>query len=358
MTPKDFPEHPSLPSFMGRKMRILLSSHFFHPSVGGIEQVSLLLATEFARAGHSVKVITTTRESDEKTFPFEVISRPSIVKLSELIHWSEVVFHNNISLRAWWPLTFIRRPWVIAHHTWIARPDSSIALRDRVKRFVTRFATSIAVSQSVADHLNVPSTIIGNPYRGDLFKRDPSARRERDLIFVGRLVTDKGVDILLQALSRLKQRGLFPLLTIVGSGPDISRLVAMVEELRLADQVTFLGTQTGEKLVKELNQHRVIVVPSRWQEPFGLVALEGVACGCRAIISESGGLKEAAGPYAVVFEHESDLALADAIEATLRERFDWEGYWRAIEPHLRSHCAIGVARRYLEVFKRACASVS
>jgi glycogen synthase len=333
-------------------MRILLSSHFFYPSVGGIEQVSLALATQFALAGHMVKVVTTTAESDGSNFQFDVIRRPSAPRLLELVRWSEVVFHNNISLRTWWPLVFVRRPWVIAHHTWIARTDSSLALRDRLKHFLTRFATNIAISQPIAGHLTVPSTIIGNPYRDELFRRDRSTTRDNDLIFVGRLVPDKGVDILIGALKRLRERNFLPSLTIVGSGPDLTRLRTMVEQFQLADQVTFFGTQTGEALAKQLNRHRVIVVPSRWQEPFGLVALEGIACGCRAIIAESGGLLEAAGPDAVVFDHDSDLALADAIEQTLNDKIDWENYWRAVEEHVRSHRAGEVARRYLEVFTK------
>jgi glycogen synthase len=330
-------------------MRILLCSHFFHPSVGGIEQVSLMLATEFEHAGHEVKVITTTLESDGQKFLFGIVRRPSPAQLIKLVQWSDVVFHNNISLRMWWPLLIVRRPWVIAHHTWIARTDSSVGLRDRIKRYLARFATNIAISQPIADHLSVSSTIIGNPYRDELFGRDSSAKRERDLIFVGRLVPDKGVDILFNALKRLKERDFFPCLSVVGNGPDLHRLSKLVEQFGLRDQVKFLGTKTGHDLVLELNRHRVIVVPSRWQEPFGIVALEGVACGCRAIIADSGGLREAAGPLAVVFEHESDLALAEAIERTLKEPFDWQGYWRTTEDHLRAHRAGEVGRRYLEV---------
>jgi glycogen(starch) synthase len=337
-------------------MRILLSSHFFHPSVGGIEQVSLALATQFARAGHTVKVITTTPQSDRSNFQFDVVRRPSTPRLLELVRWSEVVFHNNISLRTWWPLVFIRRPWVIAHHTWIARTDFSLGLRDRLKHFLTRFATNIAISQPIAGHLTVPSTVIGNPYRDELFRRDSLAKRDIELIFVGRLVPDKGVDILVNALKRLRERKLFPKLTIVGSGPDLTRLRTMVEQLQLGHQVVFLGTRTGAALVEQLNRHRVIVVPSRWQEPFGLVALEGIACGCRAIVAKSGGLLEAAGRHTVVFENESDLALADAIERMLKDAIDWEDYWRSVEEHLRPHHAGEVARRYLEVITKASLS--
>jgi glycogen synthase len=335
-------------------MRILISSHFFHPSVGGIEQVGLVLANEFSLAGHEVRVVTTTSESDIDVFPFEIIRRPPVSRLLKLVRWSEVFIHNNISLRAWWPLVLIRRPWVIVHHTWIARTDSSLDLRDRLKHFLTRFATNVAVSKSIACHLAVPSIIIGNPYRDELFQRDHLATRHRDLIFVGRLVPDKGVDILINALWLLRERKLRPSLTIVGDGPELAELRRAVDRFQLVDQVTFVGTQTGKTLVELLNSHRVIVVPSRWQEPFGLVALEGVACGCRAIVAECGGLLEAAGPLAVAFEHERGAALAAAIEHTLKEQFDWENYWRLAEEHLNRHRAKEVALRYLKVLTKAC----
>jgi glycogen(starch) synthase len=335
-------------------MRILISSHFFHPSIGGIEQVGLVLANEFSLAGHEVRVVTTTRESSNEVFPFEVIRRPSILQLSKLVRWSEVFVHNNISLRTCWPLLLVRRPWVIAHHTWIARTDSSLGLRDRLKHWLTRFGVNIAVSRSIARQLTVPSVIIGNPYRDDLFQRDRFATRHTDLIFVGRLVRDKGVDILLYALSLLRDRNVRPKLTIVGQGPELPELQRAAEKLCLTSQVAFLGARTGKALVKLLNCHRVLVVPSRWQEPFGLVVLEGMACGCRAIVANSGGLPEAAGPQAVVFHHERTAALAAAIEHTLKEDFDWEHYWQLTEEHLRQYEAKEVANRYLEVIRNAC----
>ena len=107
-------------------MKILLSSHFFHPSVGGIEEVSRNLAHEFMRAGHEVKVVTYTRESDDADFPFSIHRRPGPLELLRLVEWCDVFFHNNISLRTAWPLLLHTRPWVVAHHTWIARVDGSI----------------------------------------------------------------------------------------------------------------------------------------------------------------------------------------------------------------------------------------
>ena len=61
-------------------------------------------------------------------FPFEVIRDPSARKLCELVQWCELFFHNNISLRMAWPLLLIRRPWVIAHHTWISGVDGRVRM--------------------------------------------------------------------------------------------------------------------------------------------------------------------------------------------------------------------------------------
>jgi hypothetical protein len=81
-------------------------------------------------------------------FPFEVIRDPSARKLCELVQWCELFFHNNVSLRMAWPLLFIRRPWAIAHHTWISEVDGRVRMRDRGKLLLLRFARNIAVSQA------------------------------------------------------------------------------------------------------------------------------------------------------------------------------------------------------------------
>jgi glycosyltransferase involved in cell wall biosynthesis len=334
-------------------MKILLSSHFFPPSVGGIEEVSATLAHEFVKAGHEVKVVTTTPAGDDTGLPFEVVRRPSPLRLCSLVSWCDVFFHNNISLQTAWPLLFIRRPWVVAHHTWIARMDGTRALRDRIKLFVIRFATNISVSGAVADHLSRPSVIIGNPYRDRIFKKDNGVPRVRDLVFLGRLVWDKGVDLLISALSVLKNKGVSANLTIVGSGAELQSLRGQAHALDLIGQIDFAGTRTGDELVALLNSHKIIVIPSRWQEPFGLVALEGIACGCVAIAAECGGLPGVIGPAGVTFACGEVKAMADCIEALLHDEAALARYRAAAERHLRNHTADVVARRYLNVLEAA-----
>jgi glycosyltransferase involved in cell wall biosynthesis len=334
-------------------MKILLSSHFFHPSVGGIEEVSRNLACEFAKIGHEVKVITSTRELSDIDFPFEIIRRPSPLELIRLVRWCDVYFHNNISLKTAWPLLFVRKPWVIAHHTWIARMNGRRGIRDWIKQRVSKAAMNISISGAVAEHIRVPSVIIGNPYRDQVFKMDANAARERDLVFLGRLVWDKGADLLLDALSILKQRGVTPQLTIIGDGAARESLKRQCKRLGLEAQVDFAGTHTGEDLAALLNTHKIMVIPSRWQEPFGLVALEGIACGCVPIGAECGGLTDAIGPAGITFPCGEIEPLARAIELLLNDKKARIQYRQVSEEHLSQNNTAAVARKYLKVLERA-----
>jgi glycosyltransferase involved in cell wall biosynthesis len=337
-------------------VKILLSSHSFHPEVGGIEEVSLILAREFSALGHTVRVITQTAARQPMELPFEVHRRPSATALFRLVRWCDVVFHNNISLRTAWPLFLIPRPWVIAHHTWIAQPDGRISWGDRLKQVITRAAHNIAVSRAIEEHLHAPAEIIGNPYRDDLFTPDPSTPRDRDLVFLGRLVSDKGANLLLDALPLLAARGLRPTLTVIGSGPEESTLRRQASQLGGESQVDFAGQKTGPALVALLRRHRFIVIPSAWREPFGLIALEGLACGCIPIGADGGGLAEAIGPCGALFARGDVPALAEKIAELLTTPTQSDAYRAGAPAHLADHHARRVAEAYLRVLESAVRS--
>ena len=333
-------------------MKILLASHRFFPDIGGIETMSDLLARQFMAAGHRVVVTTQTPFDGRDEYPFRVVRQPSRRHLLRLVRGADVVFHNNIGLQTAWPLLLVRRPWVVAHRTWIARMDGSMDRQDHLKKWVSRFASNISISQAVADHLGAPSTVIGNPYRDELFFEMPEIERNRDLVFLGRLVSDKGLDLLLKALGDLKPRGLESSLTIIGDGPEEAALRAQAESLKL-NNVEFVGAKRGAALTKLLNRHRIMVVPSLWKEPFGIVALEGIACGCVVVGSEGGGLKDAIGPCGVTFPNGDGDALARALEPLLRDAELLKPYRAAANAHLANHKADVVAQRYLRVINEA-----
>jgi glycogen(starch) synthase len=300
-------------------MKILFSSYLFHPSVGGIESVSRVLAKKFAAAGNDVHVITQSAGDAVPGANYEVTRRPSIAQLLSLLRRCDLFFQNNISLRSLIPALILRKPTLIVHQTWLQNTRGGIGWHNRVKQFLLRLVTNVAISKAVADRLNAHSFVIGNPYDDAVFRLVPNLVRDKNLIFVGRLVSDKGVDVLLHALKLLENDNFFPNVTIVGGGPEEKNLRRLAAELGLDRQLTFAGQKSGAPLAEILNQHRVLVVPSRWPEPFGVVALEGIACGCVVVGSEKGGLKEAIGPCGVTFENENACALADQLKRLLNE---------------------------------------
>jgi glycosyltransferase involved in cell wall biosynthesis len=338
-------------------MKLLFYSPAFLPMVGGLEINTANLAGELAHLGHEVVVATLTQAGGPDNLPFRVVRNPSPHALVHLVRWCDVFIQQNISLRGLWPLLLVRRPWVVSHHSWYCRSDGRIAWQDRLKRRLLRHAAgSIAVSHAMAEDLETPSVVIPNPYRDHLFRLLPGVERSRDLLFVGRLVSDKGVDTLLDALALLAGRELLPRLTVVGDGPERSALAAQAVRLGLAERVDFAGTRTGEDLVRTLNEHRILVVPSRYNEPFGIVALEGIACGCMVVGSEGGGLKEAIGPCGFTFRNGDTADLAGRLEHVLRN-----GATAAQEclagaaEHLARHRTDVVARAYLRTFEEAAA---
>jgi glycogen(starch) synthase len=331
-------------------VNILFCTIPFHPSVGGIETVSALLAERFHRAGHRVVLVTRSENAQADPQPFEIVRRPSPGRLFALVRRADVVFHNNISLRFAWPQLLLRRPWVVAHHTWIPRAGAAA----RIKRAVLAHASNISISGAVARSLPIASTVVPNPYADDVFARVDDTPRREELVFVGRLVSDKGVDRLVAALGLLAARGVRVGLTVVGDGPEAPALRRQARESGLADTVRFVGRQTGAELVRTLNRHRVLVVPSVWEEPFGIVVLEGLACGCVPLVTRSGGLPDAVGDCGVVVARDDAAALAEGIESLLADAGLQETYRARAAAHLERHTPDSVARDYLEVLSDAC----
>jgi glycosyltransferase involved in cell wall biosynthesis len=334
-------------------VKILVSSYLFSPSVGGIETVSALLAPEFVKAGHEVILVTRTAAEDGVPRPYEVVRRPAPGKLVELVRWCDVYFQNNISLILAWPLLFVRKPWVIAHHTWLREYGLHPNLKGQLKRLLLRFGTNATISRPVAADISVPSTIVGNPYSKKMFKLRPEIARDREVAYLGRLVPDKGVDMLIQSVAELRASGLDPRLTIIGSGSEEEALRRLVAKLHLEDRVEFTGTKGPEDIACLLNAHQVLAVPSRWAEPFGIVALEGIASGCIIAASDSGGLPEAMGPCGLLFPAGDQAALTATLRTLLTQPGLREKLHCHFEEHLQKFDPATVAGKYLAIFERA-----
>lgn len=137
--------------------------------------------------------------------------------------------------------------------------------------------------------------------------------KEPFVLFAGRLESYKGVHILLESLRYLPST---TRVKIVGVGPDEDRLKSMIGK---DHRVEFLGFIPGNELWKLMGQATVVVVPSIWNEPYGLVALEAMCQGTPIIVSKSGGLPEIVGnsQSGIVVPPSDPRALARAIEQIL-----------------------------------------
>jgi len=269
-----------------------------------------------------------------------------------LLRWCDLFFQNNISLRSLIPALLLRKKILVVHQTWLLDTRGNLTWNNRLKRALLSRVTNVAISTAIADQISGHSFVIGNPYDEATFRLRPSVTRNKALIFVGRLVSDKGLDILLRALKLLQSDNLFPDLTIVGSGPEEQNLRKLACELALDRQVMFAGQQSGEELAKILNQHRILVVPSRWAEPFGIVALEGIACGCVVVGSEKGGLKEAIGPCGLTFENGNVEALAAQLRRLLTEPGLQNELRTNAEEHLAKFQSDTVVAAYLRIMRK------
>ncbi|NEP27841.1 glycosyltransferase family 4 protein [Moorena sp. SIO3I6] len=334
-------------------MNIIIYSPLFYPSIGGLETIVSILAHEFVDQGHEVKLVSQTPATDSKSFPFEVIRRPNARQLLKLTHWCDVFFQGCVSLKGIWPLFIIPKYLIITHQTWYRRSDNSLGWQDYLKYFVSRFATNISISNAVAEYIPARSIVIPNSYRDDVFYEIPEIPRDKELVFLGRLVSDKGVDLLLEALANLKSIGLTPKLTIIGGGAEESQLHQQAKDLDIINQIDFVGTKVEQELAQILNAHKIMVVPSRWQEPFGIVALEGIACGCVVIGSQGGGLKDAIGPCGVTFPNGDVIALTQTLANLLKEPDQLSQYRQETVSHLSRHQKAEVAKAYLQVFEEA-----
>jgi glycogen(starch) synthase len=341
-------------------MKILIYSPAFLPSIGGLEIGQALLADRLTRLGHEVAVVTRTAAAgagDAGAFRFQVLRQPGPVELLRAVRRCDVFFQANVSLRGLWPLLLVRRPWAVSHHSWYCRSDGHLAWQDRLKRYLLRFAAvSISVSRAVAADLATPSLVIPNAYRDELFRILPEVERTVELVFLGRLVSDKGVDVLIAALCELAARGLRPRLTVVGDGPELPGLRAQAARLGVANQVDFQGTRKDGELVPLLNRHRILVVPSRYDEPFGVAALEGIACGCVVVGSEGGGLPEAIGPAGVSFRNGSAEDLADRLAEVLSHPEELAALRAGAAAHLALHGSERIARLYVEALAAGLAA--
>ncbi len=333
-------------------MRILMTTPYFSPSLGGMETVAECLANEFVGLGHDVVVATSTAEDDGIQRPFTVLRAPSLLTLIKESLRADAVLQSQISLRLGLPSLFLRRPTVIAHHMWTPRTGPG-AFVGRIKHALLPLADNVAVSKAMAKSLSVPCSVIPNPYQTEIFHGASHAGPKRDLVFLGRLIEGKGLGVLLQSLTLLADRGIHPTLTVIGRGPAEDLHREQVKERELTAQVEFSGPLRGTALRDRLAAHQLLIVPSVWEEPFGVVVLEGLACGLIPVVSDAGGLPEAVGHCGPIVPRGRPEVLAEQIQSLIdgKDATVYDEMDRAA--HLAAHRPAKIAGSYIDALNNS-----
>ncbi len=109
----------------------------------------------------------------------------------------------------------------------------------------------------------------------------------RRVVFAGRLVKPKGVDVLIRAAREVDAE-----LVICGDGRRAGALRELARHLGVQQRVSFKGWLAADELAEELANASVVAIPSLWPEPFGLVGIEALAAGRPVVASATGGVRD------------------------------------------------------------------
>ncbi len=326
-------------------MRVLMVTPHFYPSVGGVETVCEILARGLTGRGIDVHLLTDQRLGDAAEITgYPVTRNATPAEKRRLVRWAGVVHIHGPGIRLWPYCVLRRKPIVWTHHglnasclansgwhagkycdhrwwrcLWLTCCERGLGYVVRhwprwlLRRYALRFAArNVCVSGWVAARARVPrSVVIWNPVSVGDYAAADGVRTAGRFAFVGRLIEEKGCDVLIRALALCHQRGHRYTLDVYGDGPERSRLEGLVQAERLGAAVAFHGTVRGEALRSAFRQTGVLVFPSVCEEALGMVVVEAMAAGTPLIVSRRGGAAEAAGGCALLFDNGDYSQLAE-----------------------------------------------
>ncbi len=187
--------------------------------------------------------------------------------------------------------------------------------------------------------------------------RPPGAPRPSYVVgYAGRLVPEKGVDVLIRACAGLPGRDWS--LEIVGDGTEQPRLSALAETLDISQQVRFTGQQPSSMLPSIYHSWDVLVLPSvsrpNWVEQFGRVLIEAMACGLPVIGSSCGEIPNVIGDAGLIYPEADVAALRDglaglAADPVRRADLAARGRARVLAHFTQAQVALATFRVYQEM---------
>ncbi len=236
---------------------------------------------------------------------------------------SVVLAHNAPQLV---PLVADRHAAVLYAHNLLLRTYSARESARVLGGVAAVVCVSGALAEQTAPYLpvSVRDRLRVVPNGVDVTRFTPRAEPARGdrlrVTFVGRMIRDKGADVLLDAVARLDRDDIE--LTLVGSqnfdaGARLSPYEQQLHEraATLGDRVRLLPFTARAEVAAVYREADVVVVPSRWAEPFALTVLEGMASGVPVVASAIGGIPEVMGDAGVQVRPDDPADLAAALEA-------------------------------------------
>ncbi|MEZ4520393.1 MAG: glycosyltransferase family 4 protein [Thermomicrobiales bacterium] len=139
--------------------------------------------------------------------------------------------------------------------------------------------------------------------------------------YIGRVVEEKGVDLLIDALAQIQPR---PTLRIIGGGDQRVELEMRAERLGIRDRVRFEGAMPPERVPDVLRQLDILVLPSRtrpnWKEQFGRILVEAMSCEVAVVGSDSGEIPSVIGDAGLIFNEDDSRSLAEALKVLVESQ--------------------------------------
>jgi len=177
--------------------------------------------------------------------------------------------------------------------------------------------------------------------------------------YYGRVVPEKGIDTLIQAIALLPE----PVRAIVvGAGDYQTELERLAGELDVRQRIEFRAPIPAERIPEFLATVSAVIVPSRtranWKEQFGRVIVESMSCGVPVIGSDSGEIPNVIGEAGIIFPEGDSAALAQAIDRVidgpqLAETLSRAGRTRVLEHYTQEQVALATWNIYREIVPQA-----
>jgi len=347
-------------------MKLLIYVHSWAPSVGGVETITKTLADGLAdwSSKHNEEAIevtlltqTPSGSMDDSELPYRVVRNPGLIDVVREIRRADVIHLAGPTLLPLMIGWLLRKPVVIEHHGFQAicpngqlfyepmqtpcpgyfmarqygecvRCNSKLGRLTSAKMWMLTFPRRW-LSQRVSANI-VPTSWLGSLlqlrrsktiHHGLPPRESPPPARVTSakpiFVFFGRLVSTKGVRVLVEASGLLKARNREFQVKIIGDGPERQELEKMVKDLGVESYVRFLGFVSTELLEENLKDATAVVMPSLGGEVFGLVAAENMQMGRLVIASDIGALSEVLGDAGMTFATGDAEALARSMESII-----------------------------------------